>query len=102
MDSSLEATSFSIPKYILASSGRRMPLLGFGTAASPPVGSEVTKTAILQAIELGYRHFDIATLYKTEQPFGEAIIEAISLGLFKSRDDLFITSKLWCSDAHEC
>ncbi|XP_022775565.1 non-functional NADPH-dependent codeinone reductase 2-like [Durio zibethinus] len=100
MDSILEATSFSIPECILASSGHRMPLLGFGTAASPPVGPEVTETAILQAIELGYRHFDTATLYRTEQPLGEAIIEAISLGLIKSRDELFITSKLWCSDAH--
>ncbi|XWS68938.1 hypothetical protein CRYUN_Cryun04dG0136300 [Craigia yunnanensis] len=100
MGSSLEATSFSIPEYVLASSSRRMPLLGFGTVASPPVGSEVTKTAILQAIELGYRHFDTATLYRTEQPLGEAIIEAISIGLIKSRDELFITSKLWCSDAH--
>ncbi|XVE92511.1 hypothetical protein REPUB_Repub01dG0103600 [Reevesia pubescens] len=100
MASSLEATSFSISEYILASSGRKMPLLGFGTAASPPVGSEVTKTAILQAIELGYRHCDTATLYRTEQPLGEAIIEAISLGLIESRDQLFITSKLWCSDSH--
>lgn len=77
-----------------------MPLLGFGTAASPPVGSQLTKTAILQAIELGYRHFDTASLYRTEQPLGEAILEAIAVGLIKSRDELFITSKLWCSDAH--
>lgn len=26
--------------------------------------------------------------------------EALSLGLIKSRDELFITSKLWCSDTH--
>lgn len=100
MGSSLEATGFSIPELVLASSGRRMPVLGFGTASSPPIGPQVTKTAILQAIELGYRHFDTATLYRTEQPLGEAITEAISVGLIKSRDDLFITSKLWCSDAH--
>ncbi|XP_021293009.1 non-functional NADPH-dependent codeinone reductase 2-like [Herrania umbratica] len=100
MDASLEATSFGIPEYILSSSGQRMPLLGFGTAAYPPVAPEVTKRAILQAIELGYRHFDTASLYGTEQPLGEAIIEAISLGLIKSRDELFIASKLWCSDAH--
>ncbi|XVF44100.1 hypothetical protein PTKIN_Ptkin02bG0093200 [Pterospermum kingtungense] len=84
-----------IPELVLASSGRRIPVLGFGTAASPPVGSQVTKMAILQAIELGYRLFDTASLYRTEQPLCEAIIEAI-----KSRDELFITSKLWCGDAH--
>ncbi|MBA0756298.1 hypothetical protein Gogos_022201 [Gossypium gossypioides] len=42
----------------------------------------------------------LASLYGTEQPLGEAILEAIAVGLIKSRDELFITSKLWCSDAH--
>ncbi|OMP12147.1 Aldo/keto reductase [Corchorus olitorius] len=77
-----------------------MQRLGLGTAAYPPVPSEVTKKAILQAIEIGYRHFDTASMYGSEQPLSEAIIEAVSVGLIESRDDLFITSKLWCSDAH--
>ncbi|PQP95415.1 non-functional NADPH-dependent codeinone reductase 2-like isoform X2 [Prunus yedoensis var. nudiflora] len=38
--------------------------------------------------------------YRTEQSLGEAISQALSLGLIKSRDELFITSKLWCTDAH--
>ncbi|XVF02359.1 hypothetical protein REPUB_Repub04eG0168700 [Reevesia pubescens] len=101
MDSSLEdATCFRIPEQVLSSSRQRMPLLGFGTAAYPFVAPHVAKRAILQAIKLGYRHFDTSSIYGTEQPLGEAIIEAISLGLIKSRDELFITSKLWCSDAH--
>lgn len=77
-----------------------IPLIGFGTAADPPVASDIVKTAVLQAIESGYRHFDTAALYNSEQPLGEAITEAINLGLIKSRKELFITSKLWCSDAH--
>ncbi|KAJ6911578.1 hypothetical protein NC652_022006 [Populus alba x Populus x berolinensis] len=77
-----------------------MPVLGMGTSASPLEGSDETKTAILQAIEIGHRHFDTATLYLTEEPLGEAIAEALSRGLIRSRDELFITSKLWCSDAH--
>ncbi|KAJ9187590.1 hypothetical protein P3X46_003028 [Hevea brasiliensis] len=89
----------NIPE-VLLSSGQRMPLLGMGTATSPLVGSDEIKTAILQAIELGYRHFDTATLYLTEEPLGEAIAEAVSRGLIKCREELFITSKLWCSDAH--
>ncbi|GMI74945.1 hypothetical protein like AT1G59960 [Hibiscus trionum] len=100
MDTSFKASPLSIPEYVLSPGGRPMPILGLGTAASPPVGSQVTKAAILQAIELGYRHFDTACLYGSEQPLGEAIAEAVSVGLIKSRDDLFITSKLWCSDAH--
>ncbi|KAL7214968.1 hypothetical protein ACSBR1_027199 [Camellia fascicularis] len=30
----------------------------------------------------------------------EEIIDAIHLGFIQSHQDLFITSKLWCSDAH--
>ncbi|XVF02507.1 hypothetical protein REPUB_Repub04eG0181300 [Reevesia pubescens] len=100
MDSSVGASCFKIPDQVLSSSGLKMPVLGFGTAVDPPVAPEIIKQAVLQAIELGYRHFDTASVYGTEQPVGEAIIEAISLGLIKSRDELFITSKLWCNDAH--
>lgn len=84
----------------MPSGSRRMPVLGFGTAADPPVEPEIIKTAVLQAIELGYRHFDTAALYNSEQPLGEAIIEAVNRGLIQSREQLFVTSKLWCSDAH--
>lgn len=92
--------SISVPEVSLKSSDQKMPMLGLGTSASPFSGSESTKLAILQAIELGYRHFDTASLYQTEQPLGDAIAEALSLGIIKSRDELFISSKLWCSDAH--
>lgn len=97
----MDEESVRIPEMVLVSSnGQKMPVLGMGTSASPLEGSEETKTAILQAIEMGHRHFDTATLYLTEEPVGEAIAEALSRGLIKSRDELFITSKLWCSDAH--
>ncbi|GLT40046.1 hypothetical protein SLA2020_142040 [Shorea laevis] len=100
MDGSSDSASFKVPEYVLASSGRRMPLLGFGTASSPPVGPEATKQAILHAIKLGYRHFDSASMYQSEQPLGEAIREALSLGLIESQDDVFITTKLWPNGAH--
>ncbi|KAK9113922.1 hypothetical protein Syun_020719 [Stephania yunnanensis] len=61
---------------------------------------ETVKLAVLKAIEIGYRHFDTAPIYKTEQGLDLAIAEALKLGLIKSRDELFVTSKLWCSDAH--
>lgn len=99
MSCSLNAT-ISIPEYLLRSSGKKMPLLGFGTAIPKPVGSEATKMAIIQSIKLGYRHFDTAAKYGSEEPLGEAIQRAISMGLIQSRDDLFITTKLWCGDAH--
>ena len=85
----------------LGQSGKAIPLIGYGTAEYPfGASSQKMKDYILQAIKLGYRHFDSAALYQSEQPLGKAISEALQLGLIKSRDELFITSKLWCSDAH--
>ncbi|XP_050236254.1 non-functional NADPH-dependent codeinone reductase 2-like [Mercurialis annua] len=90
----------TIPESVLSSSRQKMPLLGMGTAASPPLPPHQTQAALVEAIKIGYRHFDTASLYRTEHPLGQAVAEALSLGLIKSRDELFITSKLWCSDAH--
>ncbi|KAI3945023.1 hypothetical protein MKW92_005596 [Papaver armeniacum] len=71
-----------------------------GTASFPATGPEEAKVAILNAIKIGYRHFDTASVYKSEEFLGEAIAEALLLGLIQSRDQLFITSKLYCNDAH--
>ncbi|KAJ7979002.1 Aldo/keto reductase [Quillaja saponaria] len=89
-----------IPEVVLSSSSghRRMPMIGLGTA-SDSRDESATKTAVIEAIKLGYRHFDTATLYGSEQALGEAMAEAIQLGLV-SREELFITTKLWCSDSH--
>nr|QQO86707.1 chalcone reductase-like protein [Dahlia pinnata] len=86
-----------IPETTISSSdGRRpIPLLGLGMATSTESGDEV-KAAVIEAIKVGYRHFDTASLYGTEKPLGEAIKEALRLGLVKSRAELFITTKLWC------
>jgi diketogulonate reductase-like aldo/keto reductase len=57
-----------------------------------------TKAAIIEAIKIGYRHFDTARGYGSEGALGEAITDAVRLGLIGSRADVFITSKLWCTD----
>ncbi|XP_042501617.1 protein REDOX 2-like [Macadamia integrifolia] len=85
-----------IPDVVL-SSGHRMPSTGLGTASSP-MPPNLT-SILLHAIDLGYRHFDTASLYGTEEFVGQAIAQALEQGLIKSRGDVFITSKLWCSDA---
>ncbi|CAD5188209.1 unnamed protein product [Musa acuminata subsp. malaccensis] len=87
-----------IPEVTL-SSGHAMPLVGLGTASFPPATPEAFRTAMMDAIALGYRHFDTASLYGTEERLGEAVADAIGQGLVK-REELFITSKLWCTDAH--
>ncbi|KAL5763066.1 hypothetical protein ACOSP7_019330 [Xanthoceras sorbifolium] len=91
----------TIPGAPLTSTGNIIPLVGFGTAEFPFSSSnEASRESALHAIKLGYRHFDTAALYQSEQPLGEAIAEALRLGLIKSRDELFITSKLWIGNAH--
>ncbi|KAK7411618.1 hypothetical protein VNO78_03053 [Psophocarpus tetragonolobus] len=91
-------SSSNIPHVVLKSSSNHshMPVIALGTASLSP--SNVTKGAVLEALKIGYRHFDTASIYGSEQAIGEAIAEALQLGIIASRDELFITSKLWCSD----
>ena len=89
-----------IPEVELAGGGRKMPVVGLGTASFPPPTPEEFQEAMLNAMRLGYRHFDTASLYATEAPLGEAIVEALRQGIIKSRQELFITSKLWCTDCY--
>ncbi|KAB2603324.1 NAD(P)H-dependent 6'-deoxychalcone synthase-like [Pyrus ussuriensis x Pyrus communis] len=95
------AATDKIPEVVLASAtgSRSMPVIGFGTAADK-LQPHVLKTAVVEAIKLGYRHFDTASMYGSEQTLGEAIQEAFGLGLVASRDQVFVTSKLWITDAH--
>ena len=73
----------------------QMPILGLGTWKAEP--GEVGK-AIRQAIGIGYRHIDCASIYGNEAEIGEALEEAIQEGDV-SREELWITSKLW-NNAH--
>lgn len=52
---------------------------------------------MLNAIRTGYRLIDTAAVYGNEDAVGEAVREAISEGLC-TREELFITSKLWVQD----
>ena len=88
----------AIPEICLSSGNAKpMPVLGLGLGAADPT-PEIITNAVLDAIELGYRMFDTAAFYQTEETLGDAIAQAISRGLIKSRDELFITSKLWLHD----
>jgi len=53
-----------------------------------------TAAAVYEAIMLGYRHLDCACDYGNEVQVGEGVARAISEGLI-SREELFVTSKLW-------
>ncbi|KAJ5790705.1 uncharacterized protein N7518_007716 [Penicillium psychrosexuale] len=73
--------------------GAEIPALGLGTWQSQP--GEVAR-AVFHAIKVGYRHIDAALCYGNENEVGQGIKEAIDAGFVK-REDLFVTTKLWCS-----
>ena len=77
------------------SNGVEIPAVGFGTFASEGSKGE-TYRAVTKALEVGYRHLDCAWFYQNEDEVGDAIQDVISRGIVK-REDLFITSKLWCT-----
>ncbi|BDD58158.1 H/ACA snoRNP pseudouridylase subunit [Monascus purpureus] len=73
--------------------GAEIPAVGLGTWQSAP--GEVEK-AVSHAIAVGYRHIDTAFCYQNEHEVGQGIKEALASGKVK-REDLFVTTKLWCS-----
>jgi diketogulonate reductase-like aldo/keto reductase len=85
---------------VILNSGETMPMIGLGTGTSPLPSNEALTSILVDAIDIGYRHFDTASIYGTEEPLGQAVSKALELGLIKNRYEIFITSKLWCTDAH--
>ena len=81
---------------VTLSNGIKMPLEGFGVFQVPDAA--VCKQAVLDAIKTGYRLIDTAAIYMNEEAVGTAIKEAVKTGLVK-REELFITTKVWVSDA---
>jgi D-xylose reductase len=68
-----------------------MPALGLGTWKIP---RDVCAETVHAAIAAGYRHLDCACDYGNEVEVGLGIARAIDEGLV-TREDLWITSKLW-------
>ena len=71
--------------------GVKMPKLGYGVYQTPP---EDTERCVLEAIKIGYRSIDTAQAYGNEAGVGAAIQKCAL-----PREDLFITTKIWISNA---
>ncbi|KAJ4835455.1 hypothetical protein Tsubulata_042732, partial [Turnera subulata] len=93
-----EITEMSQIPEVELSSGHKMPLIAMGTSALPLPPAETLISAFIDAIECGYRHFDTAALYGSEESLGRAIAAAVERGLIKNRQELFVTSKVWCNE----
>ena len=72
--------------------GIEMPILGFGVYQIED--QALCEQCVYDAIETGYRSIDTAAAYGNEEAVGRAIKRS---GV--PREDLFITTKLWISDA---
>ncbi|MBE6121306.1 MAG: aldo/keto reductase [Erysipelotrichaceae bacterium] len=82
-------------EYRTLSNGIQMPLEGFGVFQVRD--KEECRQSVLCAIRAGYRLIDTAAAYTNEDAVGEAVREAIAEGLC-TREELFITSKMWVQD----
>ena len=71
--------------------GVKMPLVGFGVFQVTDLAE--CQRAVEDALSVGYRLIDTAASYKNEEAVGRAIRNS---GL--SREELFVTTKLWISD----
>ncbi len=67
------------------------PAVGFGTYL---MSGEEAENAVRTAIQIGYRHIDTASGYRNEEAVGAGIRSGMqNAGI--SREDLFVTTKLW-------
>ena len=80
--------------YLTFNNGKKIPQIGLGTFRISP--NEVCTEKCLEAMKIGYRHFDTAHFYQNEKGVGEAVLKS---GL--KREDIFVTSKLWPTDFAE-
>ncbi|KAK2414800.1 NADPH-dependent aldo-keto reductase, chloroplastic [Trifolium repens] len=74
-------------------SGHSIPTIGLGTWKSGSEAINSVKTAI---VDNGYRHIDTAAQYGVQEEVGHGLQSAMQAGV--ERKDLFITSKIWCTD----
>ena len=82
-------------EFITLNTGAKMPLEGFGVFQIPD--AEQCEQVVYDAIKTGYRLLDTAAAYMNEAAVGQGVARAIVDGL-TSREELFITTKVWVQD----
>jgi diketogulonate reductase-like aldo/keto reductase len=82
---------FNLDSRVVLNNGVEIPRLGLGVYQSPP--GKATENAVRYALTIGYRLIDTAQLYGNEEDVGRALRNS---GV--SRDEVFITTKVWNSE----
>lgn len=82
-------------EYKTLHNGVKMPQEGFGVFQVRD--KDECRQSVLTAIRAGYRLIDTAASYTNEDAVGEAVRQAIDEGIC-TREELFITSKMWVQD----
>ena len=77
---------------VTLNNGVEMPILGFGVFQIPDL--QECERSVADALQVGYRLIDTAASYGNEEAVGNAIRQS---GV--PREQLFITTKLWVTDA---
>ena len=80
-------------KYVTLNNGVKMPILGFGVFQIDDM--KECEEAVYNALKAGYRLIDTAASYRNEEAVGRAIKKS---GI--PREEIFVTTKLWVSDAN--
>ncbi|EOM77727.1 reductase [Rhodococcus rhodnii LMG 5362] len=88
-DTRFDSAGSAIPTIVL-SDGRQIPQLGFGVYKVEP---DEAQRVVEEALTVGYRSIDTATLYGNEDGVGRALANS---GL--RRNEVFVTTKLWNDD----
>src|SRR5450830_82894 len=78
-------------QYVTLNNGLRMPIVGYGVFQIPDQAE--CERCVVDAIGAGYRLIDTATSYMNEEAVGKGLKNC---GV--TRDQLFVTSKLWVQD----
>ncbi|KAI0545926.1 Aldo/keto reductase [Xylaria curta] len=91
MAQSTDIDILKLQKALILNTGHCMPALGLGTFQDP----DEQEHSVYTALKCGYRHIDTAHNYGTERQVGRGIKRS---GV--PRDQIFLTTKLWCNSHH--
>src|ERR1043166_7828474 len=81
--------AMNVEKTIKLNTGASIPAVGLGTWLLSGDATEI----VLEALDIGYRHIDTASMYGNEREIGRALKKTSV-----PRQEIFLTTKVWPTD----